>query len=49
VLDLADQVALLELGRVVWCGPRNDVDHNDLVATYLGRSGPSLATSPGAE
>ena len=46
VLDLADQVALLELGRAVWSGPRSAVDHNDLVATYLGRSGPPLATSP---
>jgi ABC-type branched-subunit amino acid transport system ATPase component len=49
VLDLADQVALLELGRAVWSGPRSAVDHNDLVATYLGRSGSSLATSPVSE
>jgi ABC-type branched-subunit amino acid transport system ATPase component/ABC-type branched-subunit amino acid transport system permease subunit len=49
VLDLADQVALLELGRAVWSGPRSAVDHNDLVATYLGRSGPTLATSPVSE
>ena len=38
VLDIADQVALLELGRVVWAGPRPALDEEHLSAIYLGRS-----------
>jgi ABC-type branched-subunit amino acid transport system ATPase component len=36
VLEVADSVALLELGHVVWQGPRADVDQQRLAAAYLG-------------
>jgi ABC-type branched-subunit amino acid transport system ATPase component/branched-subunit amino acid ABC-type transport system permease component len=35
-LDLADEVAFLELGRVAWSGPRDEVDQERLAAAYLG-------------
>jgi ABC-type branched-subunit amino acid transport system ATPase component len=38
VLDVADDVALLELGRIVWAGPRPDLDADMLTAIYLGQS-----------
>ncbi len=49
VLDLADHVVFLELGRAVWSGPRSEVDHDDLVAAYLGRSATSGHPSPASE
>lgn len=36
VLEIADQVTFLELGRVVWAGPRADVTGDQLRASYLG-------------
>jgi len=36
VLEIADEVAFLDLGHIVWSGPREDVDDERLVATYLG-------------
>jgi len=36
VLDVADTVAFMELGRVVWQGPRADADEQRLTAAYLG-------------
>lgn len=36
VLDIADQVAFLELGNVVWSGSRHEVDDERLRAAYLG-------------
>ena len=38
VLEVAEQVAFLELGHIVWSGPRGDIDDERLVATYLGSS-----------
>ncbi len=38
VLDIADDVALLELGRLVWDGAREDLDPAHLTAIYLGQS-----------
>jgi ABC-type branched-subunit amino acid transport system ATPase component/branched-subunit amino acid ABC-type transport system permease component len=38
VLDIADEVILLELGRMVWSGSRQDVDPDQLAAIYLGQS-----------
>jgi ABC-type branched-subunit amino acid transport system ATPase component len=35
-MELADEIAFLELGRVVWFGPRGDVDEDRLAASYLG-------------
>jgi ABC-type branched-subunit amino acid transport system ATPase component/branched-subunit amino acid ABC-type transport system permease component len=36
VLEVADWVAFLELGHLVWSGPRGEIDDERLVATYLG-------------
>jgi ABC-type branched-subunit amino acid transport system ATPase component len=49
VLDVADQVVFLELGRAVWSGPTSEVDHDDLLATYLGRSVTSTGPTPASE
>jgi ABC-type branched-subunit amino acid transport system ATPase component/ABC-type branched-subunit amino acid transport system permease subunit len=38
VLDIADDVTLLELGRAVWSGTRADLDPDQLAAIYLGQS-----------
>jgi len=38
-MELADEVAFLELGRVVWSGPRDEVDEEQLAAAYLGAPG----------
>ena len=36
VLDVADTVAFMELGRLVWCGPRDEIDQESLAASYFG-------------
>ena len=36
VLSIADHVAFIELGRIVWAGPRADVDNEQLIGAYLG-------------
>ncbi len=36
VLEIAQQVAFLALGRVAWSGARADIDDERLLATYLG-------------
>ena len=36
VLEVAEHVAFLELGHIVWSGPRGEIDDERLVATYLG-------------
>ena len=46
VLDIADDVALLELGRLVWVGPREDLDPAHLTAIYLGQSTVEEAPTP---
>jgi ABC-type branched-subunit amino acid transport system ATPase component len=35
-LALADQVVIMELGRVSWVGPASEVDLDQLTASYLG-------------
>ena len=35
-LALADVVAVMELGRIVWTGPRRDADADRLASVYLG-------------
>lgn len=35
-LALADTVAIMDLGRIVWTGPASEVDLDRLSATYLG-------------
>ena len=36
VMALADVVAFMELGQVVWVGPRDQADEERLAAAYLG-------------
>jgi ABC-type branched-subunit amino acid transport system ATPase component/branched-subunit amino acid ABC-type transport system permease component len=38
VLDIADRVAFMELGQIVWEGPRSEVDAELLESAYLGTS-----------
>jgi ABC-type branched-subunit amino acid transport system ATPase component len=35
-LELADLVGVMELGRIVWSGPRREADADRLAAMYLG-------------
>jgi ABC-type branched-subunit amino acid transport system ATPase component/branched-subunit amino acid ABC-type transport system permease component len=35
-LELADVVVVMELGRIVWTGPRGEADADRLAAAYLG-------------
>ena len=46
VLDIADDVALLELGRLVWSGPRAALDPEQLTAIYLGQTHVESAAAP---
>jgi ABC-type branched-subunit amino acid transport system ATPase component/branched-subunit amino acid ABC-type transport system permease component len=39
VLDVADYVAYLELGRLVWSGARDNVDEEQLASAFLGQEG----------
>lgn len=41
VMTLADTVAFMELGRIVWIGPRADADTDRLAAAYLGAASPT--------
>jgi ABC-type branched-subunit amino acid transport system ATPase component/branched-subunit amino acid ABC-type transport system permease component len=45
VLDVADQVILLELGRILWTGPRNDLQEEQLAAIYLGSAQQAVAAT----
>ena len=36
VLEVADTVAFMELGRSVWMGPGDELDEERLAGTYLG-------------
>ena len=36
VLHIADDAIFLELGRIVWSGPRSEVSNERLVGAYLG-------------
>ncbi len=40
-LEIADVIAYMELGRIVWCGPRAEADIHQLTAAYLGAAAPS--------
>jgi ABC-type branched-subunit amino acid transport system ATPase component/branched-subunit amino acid ABC-type transport system permease component len=44
-LEVADVIAYMELGRIVWCGPRAEADLHLLAASYLGGGAPSDAQS----
>jgi ABC-type branched-subunit amino acid transport system ATPase component/branched-subunit amino acid ABC-type transport system permease component len=41
VMDIADYVAVLELGRVVWSGPSASLDWEVLADSYLGSNQPT--------
>jgi ABC-type branched-subunit amino acid transport system ATPase component len=45
VLDIADQVILLELGRVLWTGPRQALQEDQLAAIYLGSAQQAAAAT----
>jgi ABC-type branched-subunit amino acid transport system ATPase component/branched-subunit amino acid ABC-type transport system permease component len=47
VLDIADQVILLELGRILWTGPRSDLHEDQLTAIYLGSAQQAAAATAG--
>jgi ABC-type branched-subunit amino acid transport system ATPase component len=40
-LAVADVVAFMELGRIVWSGPRADADMELLSSAYLGAAAPA--------
>jgi ABC-type branched-subunit amino acid transport system ATPase component len=35
-LEVADTLALMELGSIIWRGPRSEVDEDVLAGAYLG-------------
>jgi ABC-type branched-subunit amino acid transport system ATPase component/branched-subunit amino acid ABC-type transport system permease component len=45
VLDVADQVILLELGHILWTGPRGDLQEDQLAAIYLGSAQQAAAAT----
>ena len=45
VLDVADQVILLELGRILWAGPRRNLQEDQLAAIYLGSAQHAVAAT----
>jgi ABC-type branched-subunit amino acid transport system ATPase component/branched-subunit amino acid ABC-type transport system permease component len=45
ILDVADQVILLELGRILWTGPRSDLQEDQLAAIYLGSARHAVAAT----
>jgi ABC-type branched-subunit amino acid transport system ATPase component/ABC-type branched-subunit amino acid transport system permease subunit len=42
VLDLADDVAFLERGQIIWQGPQGQVDEQQMTSIFLGRAGGEL-------
>jgi hypothetical protein len=45
VLEVADQVILLELGRILWAGPRPGLRDEQLAAIYLGSARQAVAAT----
>jgi ABC-type branched-subunit amino acid transport system ATPase component/branched-subunit amino acid ABC-type transport system permease component len=45
-LEVADLIAVMELGRIAWCGPRGEADVTALGAAYLGARLPGDAPDP---
>jgi ABC-type branched-subunit amino acid transport system ATPase component len=43
VLELADTVALMQLGELLWTGPRSELDADSLTNAYLGRGDRALS------
>ena len=48
VLDVADEVILLELGRILWTGSRANLQGDQLAAIYLGSARQAAATTEAA-
>jgi ABC-type branched-subunit amino acid transport system ATPase component/branched-subunit amino acid ABC-type transport system permease component len=46
-LRFADDVALMSLGRIVWAGPRTEVDEERVAAAYLGAGQELTSSHPG--
>jgi ABC-type branched-subunit amino acid transport system ATPase component len=38
ILTVADRVAFIELGHILWVGERTDLNDEQLVGAYLGAS-----------
>ena len=36
MLDIADTVVFMELARLVWTGPRDEIEQDDVTASDLG-------------
>jgi ABC-type branched-subunit amino acid transport system ATPase component len=45
MLDVADQVVLLELGRILWAGPRPGLQEEQLAAIYLALARQAVAAT----
>jgi ABC-type branched-subunit amino acid transport system ATPase component/branched-subunit amino acid ABC-type transport system permease component len=45
ILDVADHVILMELGRIRWAGPRADLQEDQLAAIYLGSAQQAIAAT----
>jgi energy-coupling factor transporter ATP-binding protein EcfA2 len=45
ILDVADHVILMELGRILWAGPRADLKEDQLAAIYLGSAQQAIAAT----
>ena len=47
ILDIADQIVLLELGQLIWTGPRADLQDEQLAAIFLGSAQEAVAATRG--
>jgi ABC-type branched-subunit amino acid transport system ATPase component len=41
IVDIADQVALLHVGRITWSGAASDLDQETLEESYFGETAES--------
>ena len=41
IVDIADQVSLLHVGRITWTGPASELDQATLEESYFGEAGES--------
>ncbi len=46
VMQVADAVAFMTLGRLTWIGPRDELDEQALATSYLGGAAPTTPTPP---
>jgi ABC-type branched-subunit amino acid transport system ATPase component len=45
ILDIADHIVLLELGQLIWSGPRHDLQDEQLTAIFLGSAQETVAAT----